>query len=129
MIKPNQNASYVDLKTQGWDIDFAQGREEGEYVMKACRLNGVRVAPGLLLADLETLGLDITNHHYKIDTKKHRSLTQGVVTDYRFYAPERVDTAWKQSGFASQEAIEYTEDESLRDHLQGMKRGEQPLES
>lgn len=131
MDRPNQNVSYADLRTQGWEIEFKEVDEiDGvkQYRVSSCRLNKQLCDEDTLLAGLSTLGVDLNvlDEPLGIDFIPHISLTKGAVVDYRFYAPERIDSDWVNSGYASVEVMELTSCMSdMSEHLQEMRRSEQ----
>ena len=129
MNRPNHNISYRDLKSTGWEVEFDEGQVVGEiqqYKVVSCRYNGKVVPRKQFLEGLEGLGLDLMDQGIQVDLREHRSLTEGLVVDYRFYAPERIDHEWVSSGYASQDAKEcVSKMGGLQGQLQSMRNTSQ----
>lgn len=129
MDKPMQSISYADLRTQGWQVSFeyrGMQDEVRQYKVHNVLLNHVKKSVEDLKEALFTLGVDTKESHLGVDYRPHRSLTSGKVEDYRFFAPERTDTEWLNSGYASMEVKAITSNMlDMSEHLNEMRRTSQ----
>lgn len=115
MLSAYDMRKYVDKWNEDWINEWERSTVDKNYPL-----------PRDLLITLYTLGMDIAakNDIEEIDIELHhglhRSLDKSIQEDYFFIGVERLDKTWLKSGYASQEAILYTKDDSLTKELQRM---------